>query len=251
MTMNASKTVFISTFFLLTCVAVSQPARFDTLIRDFGELGQRDVRTAVFTLYNTGPEALQLTEPKAGCGCTAVLLDRSEVQPGDSVKIEVEFHSGPNMLGEVVKTIRIGHMHLGRERELATLRVRAEVVGELRFEPTLLSFRSAIGDTVRFRVNLRSNSEQTVEVLSMEPSLTAFVDDSEGNTYRADHVTPMPFEDVSLQTTASKVEAGGEADLDIVFAPKHKGQINGIIRIGLSRSEIRIPVTGVVLRTRH
>ena len=38
--------------------------------------------------------------------------------------------------------------------------------------------------------------------------------------------------------------------LTLVMIPEQKGQINGSIRIPIPNSELRVPVSGVVLRTR-
>ncbi len=234
---------------LSAATALSQPARFNELTHDFGEMKQNEARSTTFTVYNTGPETLNLTPPRASCGCTAALLSQSEVKPGDSARIAVEFRSGVVMLGFVSKTIRIGHMANGQDHELATLRISAEVVGDLRFEPGMLQFRNVIGDTVRMEVVLRSNSSDTVHLGDITPGLTMYVDSSEGNTYRIDKVVSIPFEDVLVTPSVGSIAPGDEGMLTVVFTLRHKGQINGAIRVGLDKSEIRIPVVGVVLRS--
>ncbi len=237
------------TLFLLSAAALAQPARFDALLRDLGEMRQQESRSTTFIVYNTGVETLHLTKPRAGCGCTAALLSRSDIEPGDSATIAVDFHSGPAMLGEVSKTILVGHMYNGVEHDLATLRIRAEVVGDLRYEPGMLQFRAVIGDTVRFKVTFRSNSSETVEITDIVPGLLAYIDSSEGNTYHVEKVTAIPFEALEIIPSTRSIPPGGEGLLDVRFMPTAKGQINGAIRVALDRSEIRIPVVGVVLRT--
>ena len=128
-------------------------------------------------------------------------------------------------------------------------RIRAEVVGDIRYEPGMLQFRGVIGDTVRLSVTLRSNSAQTVELTEITPQLTAYVDTLEGNTYHVDQVTAMPFETVELLPSTRSIAPGAEGVLKVVFVLRHKGQINGAIRVAMPHSEIRIPVVGVVLRS--
>jgi hypothetical protein len=235
--------------FSLTLVMVAQPARFDALSHDFGEMGQNEARTAIFTLVNTGVDVLRLTHPRASCGCTVVLLSRSELQPGDSASIEVEFRSGPAMLGPVNKSVQVGHLVNGKERELATLRVLAEIVGIVRYDPGMLEFRTVLGTELRRTVRLISNSSESIRILETNPTLMMYADSSRGNTYNVDKVVALPFTDVRITPSQEEIPPGGEVELELVFTLKHKGQLNGAVRVVFERSEIRIPVVGVVLRS--
>ena len=226
----------------------AQQLRFEPMILDLGEMRQNEVRTMRYTIHNTGSDTVYLGEPRASCGCTAILLDASTLPPGDSASITGEFSSGPYMLGEINKSVQVIQMLNDQERNIATLRVRAEVVGDLSYEPSTVQFRVVIGDTVKTRIILRSNSEKTVEISDISTSLLAYVDDSPGNTYDASQVRTMPFTDVLLEPESRAVPPGGEIFVDVTMFPKDKGQINGMLRVAFPQAEIRIPIVGVVLR---
>jgi hypothetical protein len=242
-------TVTTGLFLFLTVVLAAQPARFDALSHDFGEMGQNEARTAIFTLINTGVEVLQLTRPRASCGCTAVLLSQSELRPGDTARIEVEFRSGPAMLGPVNKSVQVGYLVHGQERDLATLRIQAEIVGIVRYDPGMLEFRAVLGTELRRTVRLISNIPEPIRITEITLALMMYADSSDGNTYHVDHVVAIPFEDVRVTPSLEEIPPGGEVELELLFTFKYKGQLNGAIRVALDRSEIRIPVVGVILRS--
>lgn len=247
--MMRRSTATTAIFFLLTLTLAAQPARFNTLSHNFGEMGQNEARSFVFMVTNTGGDVLRLTPPRASCGCTAVLLSQSELQPGDSARIDVEFRSGPAMLGPVNKSVQVGHLVSGKERELATLRIQADVIGIVRYEPGMIEFRSVLGKELHSTVRLVSRSDRAIRITEITPALMMYADSSDGNTYRMDDVVAMPFEDVRVTPSAEEIPPGGEVELEFVFTLRHKGQLNGAIRVALDRSEIRIPVVGVILRS--
>lgn len=232
---------------LASGISFAQPMQFDTMIRDLGELKQTDAREVQFAVYNTGSDTLYLGQPRAGCGCTHVRLLKKVLAPGDSSVLSVTYTTGPHMLGEITKTIELGQMLGTQEIGVQKLRIRAEVVGSVRFSPDRLAFRATIGDSVRLRLSLSSNSAETAEIRMITPVLTAFVDTSQEKNYRADRVVSEPFEDLILTPSAESVAPGMTESVEILMMPTKRGQITGFLRITFPGSEIRIPVTGVVL----
>ncbi|HID93501.1 MAG TPA: DUF1573 domain-containing protein, partial [bacterium (Candidatus Stahlbacteria)] len=63
-------------------------------IWDFGVLGWHQKITHNFVIENHGDVTLVIKGVRAFCGCTATLLDKDEIAPGDSSVIEVTFNSG-------------------------------------------------------------------------------------------------------------------------------------------------------------
>jgi len=241
--------IIIAILFSLPAFVQAQQLRFEPMILDLGEMRQNDVRSMRYVVYNTSADTVYLGKPRASCGCTAILLDASVLAPGDSATITGKFSSGSFMLGEVNKSVQAVQIIEGQEHIVATLRVRVDVVGDVRYEPGTVQFRVLIGDTVRTRVLLKSNSAEPVEISDISASLLAYVDTSSGNEYNAEQVQAMPFTDIRLEPESRIVLPGGETFVDITMVPKHKGQINGTLRMAFPRSEVRIPVVGVVLRS--
>jgi hypothetical protein len=61
---------------------------------DFGRVPQGVSVSHVFWLKNTGGNTLRIDEVKPGCGCTRAPLDKHELVPGDSTRVELIFSTG-------------------------------------------------------------------------------------------------------------------------------------------------------------
>jgi hypothetical protein len=236
-------------FILLGSAALAQ-LRFDAMEKDFGDLRPLERRSLEFRVYNDGTASVHIAKPRPSCGCTATLLEQSELAPGDSTVIEVRFHASPGMTGTMTKTIGIAVHEDGTERSVATLRIHARVVGDVVYEPGMLRFESVIGDTVRLVLTLRSNTGKTVRLENISAAMLAYVDTSAGNVYRVENIQTRPFTGFRLSLADELLHAGDSTELTLVMIPEQKGQINGSIRIPIPNSELRVPVSGVVLRTR-
>ncbi|MDT8323724.1 MAG: DUF1573 domain-containing protein [Bacteroidota bacterium] len=235
---------------LLVAATAQAQLRFDAMEKNFGDLRPLETRSLEFRVYNDGAEPVHIAKPRPSCGCTATILERAELASGDSTVIEVRFHASPGMIGTMTKTIGIGLLENGTERSVATLRIHARVVGDVVYEPGMLRFESVIGDTVRLVLTLRSNTAKAVRLENISAAMLAYVDTSAGNAYSVANVQARPFTAFRLALGDDLLHAGDSTELTLVMIPEEKGQINGSIRIPIPNSELRVPVSGVVLRTR-
>ena len=247
-TMRHATTYFV--FFLLFTATAAAQLRFDAVEKDFGDLRPLEQRSIEFTAYNDGSETIHIAEPRPSCGCTATILAQSILEPGDSTVIGVRFHAGPGMIGPMSKTIAVGVLENGSERSVATLRIKVRIIGDVVYEPGMLRFTSVIGDTIRLVLTLKSNTTKTVLLENVSAAMLAYVDTSAGNAYVVENVQTRPFTDFKIQLDDAEIHAGDSTELILVLIPTEKGQINGSIRIPIPNSELRVPVSGVVLRTR-
>lgn len=237
--------------FGLSSHASAQVLRVDAMEKSFGEMRPLDRQHLTFVVYNEASDTLHLDAPRPSCGCTASMLDRSILAPGDSATVSVEFHATPGMIGSVNKSVSMyGRVGLSHGR-LAVLRVHAEIVTELKYEPGALRFSAVAGDTVRLDVTLRSNTDHPVRLENITAALTAYVDTTEGNTYHVDRIEAQAFSDLRIDLAHDVVEVGDSTRLLITLYPKEKGQINGSIQVPLRDTVLRIPVIGAVLRQRE
>ena len=60
---------------------------------DFGKIKQGDVLTHVFIFQNVGEETLKVKRVQSSCGCTAALVTKKEVAPGEKGEVRVTFNS--------------------------------------------------------------------------------------------------------------------------------------------------------------
>jgi hypothetical protein len=247
-------------FHMLLCLLLATPVpaqflRADAEEKSFGEMRPQDRRTLAFTLYNIATDTIHLGEPKPSCGCTATMLDRSVLGPGDSARISVEFHAAPGMTGSLGKSVSIygnvkGHSAVSPQR-LMVLRVRAEIATDVKHEPGTLRFSAVAGDTVTLEILLRSNSSRPVRLGGVTPAITAYVDTTEGNTYRVDRVQAREFTDLAFELKSDMLEPGDSTRLIVTLYPREKGQINGSVNVALPDAVLRIPLIGAVLRQRE
>lgn len=81
-------------------------AAFDKSSVDFGEVKQGEKVDCDFVLKNTGKTALIVRKTRASCGCTAVTLGDTQVEPGKATTIRATFNSA-GRTGRQYKTITV------------------------------------------------------------------------------------------------------------------------------------------------
>jgi hypothetical protein len=60
---------------------------------DFGSVEQGTLVNHTFIISNTGGDALKIKKVSASCGCTAAKPEKSELAPGESTNINVQFNT--------------------------------------------------------------------------------------------------------------------------------------------------------------
>jgi len=73
---------------------------------DFGAVAQGEKVKHSFVVTNAGYDLLIIKNVHASCGCTAALPDKTELAPGESTNINVEFNSAGRS-GKQVKYITV------------------------------------------------------------------------------------------------------------------------------------------------
>ncbi len=79
---------------------------FETMVHDYGKVDQKTKNPYTFKFKNVGDEPLEIKKVKPSCGCTAALISKKILEPGESGEIEVTFHSG-NFKKDIRKTIYV------------------------------------------------------------------------------------------------------------------------------------------------
>ena len=81
--------------------------KIDSDLYDFRTVRIGEIVSHLFIIHNTGSDSLVIKDVKASCGCTATVLDRHVVAPGDSAKLSVNFNTARKAEGHVAKSISI------------------------------------------------------------------------------------------------------------------------------------------------
>jgi hypothetical protein len=61
--------------------------------KDFGKMKQGKVLTHIFVFKNEGDEILKIKRVKTSCGCTAALLSKKEIAPGEEGEIKLTYNT--------------------------------------------------------------------------------------------------------------------------------------------------------------
>ncbi len=117
----------------------------DRVEHDFGIAKQREQLDTEFTLTNTSTERLERIRVRADCGCNAVELADTALEPDASTTLKVGFATG-TLSGTLLKKVRIeaGDPDLGT----AILRLRISVVAGVVLAPGAAMFGDVLHGTL-------------------------------------------------------------------------------------------------------
>ncbi len=73
-------------------------------IIDFGELEEGSVKETTIKIKNIGKSKLEIRDIKSSCGCTAVLISNSVIEPGKEIGMEVKLDT-KGREGALVRTV--------------------------------------------------------------------------------------------------------------------------------------------------
>jgi len=73
---------------------------------DFGKVPEGKVVDHIFSIKNSGNATLSINEVKTSCGCTATVLDKKELAPGEETTLKVELNTA-NRSGKMSKNVTI------------------------------------------------------------------------------------------------------------------------------------------------
>jgi len=77
----------------LLCAEKGPKLEFVQESKDFGQVKQGKVLDYVFQFRNAGDATLVVQRVRTSCGCTAALVSKSELKPGESGEIKVTFNT--------------------------------------------------------------------------------------------------------------------------------------------------------------
>src|SRR5438132_11895487 len=90
-----------------------------------------------FAFVNRGPDAVEIAEARASCGCLAPRLDRRVYQPGEGGELRLEVNTFTQPAGPHAWTVTLRCRSGGDWQEIG-LRLRARLVTEVSVQPAAL-----------------------------------------------------------------------------------------------------------------
>ncbi len=129
---------------------------------DFGRRYQGESIEHVFVIRNAGDDTLRINNVRSSCGCTATLLDKHALAPGESAELKATFSTG-RFRGQVEKMISV---YSNDEQNPTTiLQLQGEVAVDLEVSPTQLYFVNLKqGERLERQLTISNLSDQPIEI---------------------------------------------------------------------------------------
>jgi hypothetical protein len=155
---------------------------------DFGVTPQFSEVSHVFWLRNTGDETLVIDDVIPNCSCTEAPIEKKNVEPGDSTRIELIFGS-TTYDGPVSKFAQVKCNGKGRVPALtfiANVIPDSERIGPIVAEPRRINLnddesRSNVGENLATAITLTNTGKEPVNITMIDkPDRDIIVDDFTG-----------------------------------------------------------------------
>ena len=204
--------MFVFLFFSATLVFTGKgpKIRFDNDKMDFGKVKQGKVLTHVFKIINEGDETLTIDRVRTSCGCTAVLVSKKEIPPGEEGELKVTFNTR-GYGGKLSKYIYVDSNDPAQKSKQITLSVDIEVPPQPKIALDRYSLDLGLfleDEEVRTQTKIKNIGELELQVTCSHKD-AAF--------YAGGKQASFPF----------KIRAGKEADIEIRIPPRNR---KGMIR---------------------
>lgn len=209
----------------------------DKLEYDFGTMDVEDKGSREFTVSNRGDALLKLTKGETTCRCAASELEQTELLPGKSTKITLNWHPteepGPYQQSATFLTNDPRKPHF-------KITVSGKITATLRIRPMVLTFN---------RISTRESSQGTVKILSYLDKPLKIGDPrfDENGLERFFQATATPLSDEEL-----KEDLGAKSGFLLTVSVKPglpQGPFKQTIRLSTNnpnKKEVAIPIEGSV-----
>lgn len=205
---------------LLACAAVSLLAQapaitFDSFHHDFGRITPDRKVSAKYRVSNTGNAVLSITQVRPSCGCTATVLGKWSINPGESTELEATFDPH-GQRGIVRKSMEV--FCNDPKSPTVTLTLEAEVVQEVMPSQEAVYFSAPRSTPIHASVHYASGNGAPVRITEARAPGAPFL----SFTWRAE---------------------GKDAVLDVVFDGHKvaKGQFRGVETATIRFTNARVP----------
>jgi hypothetical protein len=92
----------------------------DKEVHDYGTINQGDDGKCIFTITNTGNEALIISLCKGSCGCTVPSCPQEPIAPGATAEIAVKYDT--KRVGPINKSVTITSNSKGNPRQIVRIK---------------------------------------------------------------------------------------------------------------------------------
>jgi len=164
-------------------------------------------------IVNSGNEELKISKVHAACGCTATLLDKDLLKPGDTATIDVSLNIRGRS-GSVTKTVTISSNDPKQPRKV--LYLKAVVRDPVTISPRYFAFGSMeVGKEARAQVKVKNNTKEDITLSDFKAS----------NGLQLNVKDPMTL------------KAGSSAVLLVKVTPTKPGPFTGVVTFKTSHPD--------------
>ncbi len=175
---------------------------------EFGDYFQGQKAERTVTLKNVGTDTLRITDVKAQCGCTAVLLADKVLGPSQEGKLNITFNTAGQQ-GKVTKQVFVSSND--PETPKVTIQFTTNVIQLLNLVPTSFVFDRAVVDSTYTKTITITNpsQKQSVKILGVDTK----------------------FEGLKVSLMKNELMPGEQTQLQAVFHPTKPGTSQGVIAL--------------------
>ncbi len=164
-------------------------------------------------IVNVGDKELKISKVRPSCGCTATLLDKDLLKPGDTATIDVSLNIRGRS-GSVTKTVTISSNDPQQPRKV--LYLKAVVRDPINVSPRYFAFgRMEIGKEAKAQVKIKNNTKEDIVLSEFKA----------GNGLKLDVKDPMTL------------KAGATAILVVKVTPTKSGPFTGVVTFKTSHPD--------------
>ena len=195
---------------------------FDTKEIHFGKIVPGAAIDQVYRFRNAGTAELVIHRVKPSCGCTAALLTKTTLAPGESGEVQVRLDSGDKQPSfQDIRVLVFSNDALEKDDTLestSVLHLRGEVANILEVMPPVFYFRQVQrGTPAKQSVTVVPTDVPEIHLLGIEPSSEAY------------HVTVTALERNGHRGFSADLEIAPDAPLGkldgrVLFRTDHPGQ---------------------------
>jgi copper(I)-binding protein len=211
-------------FAAVACAAPELTVEHGTF--NFGTIAQGKMVQHTFVIRNSGDASLQIKQLSASCGCTAAKSSSSQIAPGRSAEIQVNFDSG-NFSGPVEKTVTMT-TNAGKLPSY-TFKFEGNIVEALQVTPRQLSLGplpAGVAKQATFTVTNRGAT--SVKLLAVNVSSSSL--------------------QIKATIKKSELKPGETGSIELVVTPRPEAKVlSGYLHIQTNypqKKEITVPVYG-------
>jgi Protein of unknown function (DUF1573) len=117
---------------------------------DLGDVYQRQEKTAAFEFVNHFPHDVEIVEMIKGCSCSEAAFSEKRIKPRQTAVLKVTWKTG-QMRGRQGVSIDFVYKVENNETFHKIVRVEANVVPDINYEPKTIAFAGTIPETQRIR----------------------------------------------------------------------------------------------------